>query len=353
MGLPDRYIAIDEEGYPLFGEIRVTDAEVGAEIFRNLTYAENNAFMTSVGGNEAFVEAFDEPFVAQQVYKVATAGAGASTDAHSWRILLSYGVEVPFSIDSLSLDEWDRFHGYTDKKIPFVMSRKAQAGFFEMCDEFDDDSITVDGRTIKLPNYFESLPSVNDREFWSNIYRSENPKWDLKQPAPAFVDMIPRLKLPKSRILVLGCGPGNDAALFAEHGHNVTAIDISGEALREAKQRYGHLKNIEWVEADLFKLGPEYHQAYDVIVEHTCFCAIDPVRRNELITQWRKCLVDGGFILGVFFAMERKHEPPFGGTEWEYRERLKKGFQFLFWGRLHNSIDRRNGKELFVFAQKK
>lgn len=353
MGLPDRYIAIDEEGFPLFSETRITDAVVGAEIFRNLTYAENNAFVTNVGGTDAFVEAFDEPFIAQQVYKVIPSGSGASADPHSWRILLAYGVELAFNLESLSLDEWDRFHGYTDKKIPFVFSRKAQAGFFEMCDEFDDDSITVDGKTYELPGYFASLPAVNDREFWSNIYRTETPKWDLKQPAPALVDMLPRLRLPKSRILILGCGPGNDAAFFAEHGHNVTAIDISTEALAEAKKRYGHLKNIEWIEADFFKLGPEHQKAYDIVFEHTCFCAIDPTRRNELILQWRKCLVDGGFLMGVFFAMERKHEPPFGGTEWEYRERLKKNFQFLFWGRLHDSIDRRNGKELFVYAQKK
>jgi SAM-dependent methyltransferase len=353
MELPDRYLAIDEEGYPLLGETRITDTSVGAEIFRHLTYASNNAFMTSVGGTEVLVEAFDEPFVAQQVYRVIPQGSGASSEPHSWRILLPYGVEFSWHLDTLSVDEWDRFHGYTDNKIPFVFSRKAQAAFFEMCEEFDDDSVTLDGKTYVLPPWLTSYPAASDQEFWSNIYRSEAPAWDLGKPAPGLVDLLPRLRLPKSRVLILGCGPGNDAAYFAEHGHNVTAIDVSSEALQEAKKRYGHLQNIKWIEADLFNLGSEYHKAYDLVFEHTCYCAIDPSRRNELVMQWRKCLVDGGFLLGIFFAMERKQAPPFGGTEWELRERLKKNFQFFFWGRLHNSIDRRNGKELLVYAQKK
>jgi hypothetical protein len=50
--------------------------------------------------------------------------------------------------------------------------------------------------------------------------------------------------------------------------------------------------------------------------------------------------------------MERRTHPPFGGTEWELRQRLKKYFHFIFWGRWQNSIDRRNGKEVLVYAQK-
>jgi hypothetical protein len=51
--------------------------------------------------------------------------------------------------------------------------------------------------------------------------------------------------------------------------------------------------------------------------------------------------------------MDNMQGPPFGGTEWELRERLKKYFHFIFWGRSHESIQRRDGKELTVYAQKK
>jgi SAM-dependent methyltransferase len=343
MSLPHKYIAIDEEGYPLFGEIRVTDPNVGGEILSHLKFAENGAFSTIFQNEEILVEPFDEPYVAGQVLKYKS----------GWRLQLPYDLEISFDPKTLTLDEWDRFHGTTKEGLPFVFSRKAQAEFFRLVDDYDDDSVTIDGVSISLPPWLEPRPDVQTEKFWSHIYQTETPRWELNEPAEGLKDMLPRLKLPKSKILVLGCGSGNDAAYFAEHGHVVTAVDISPEAIHRGKEKYSRYSNITWIESDIFKLGPEHSQNYDIIFEHTCYCAIDPNRRNELVQLWKRFLAPGGSLLGIFFVMERKEKPPFGGTEWELRERLKKYFQFVFWGRWHQSIDRRDGKELLVYAQKK
>jgi SAM-dependent methyltransferase len=131
----------------------------------------------------------------------------------------------------------------------------------------------------------------------------------------------------------------------------VTAIDISPEAISRAKEKYSGLPGLSFFEGDVFALDEKHTKSYDLIFEHTCFCAIPPQRRTELVGIWRRCLVEGGHLLGVFFTMERRSSPPYGGTEWEYRERLKKYFQFLFWGRWQHSIDRRQGKELLIYAK--
>jgi SAM-dependent methyltransferase len=343
MSLPDKYIAIDEEGFPLFGDVRVTDAKVGAEILKNIKFAENGAFQTTLQETDYFVEAFDEPYVAAQVSKAPS----------GWTISLPYSLEVSFDPHSLSLDEWDRFHGFTSSGVPFVLSRKAQAEFFNLVNEFDDESITIDHEVIELPGWLEPQTEVRNEKYWSHIYQTEEPRWELNDAAPALKDMLPRLKLPKSRVLVLGCGSGNDAAYFAEQGHFVTAVDISPEALARAQKKYGHLSNIKWLQEDIFKLNQSHDQSYDLVFEHTCYCAIDPSKRNELVKNWKRLLAPGGYLLGVFFTMEKKKGPPFGGSEWEIRERLKKSFQFVFWGRWHQSIERRNGKELLIYAQKK
>lgn len=343
MNLPNKYISIDEEGFPLFGELRVTDVPVGAELLRNLEFAENGAFVTSLIGETAIVEAFDEPLVAQMVMK-RPAG---------WFLLLNYGLEIPFDPQQLTVDEWDRFHGRTQKGIPFVLSRKAQTEFFNLVDEFDDDSITVDGKKLTMHEWLKSGPDVQEPGYWSNRYQTGETGWEMNEAAPAFKDMVPRLKLQKSRVLVLGCGSGNDAALFAEEGHIVTAVDFSQEALDRAQKKYGHFENIKWVKADAFNLPKEFFGAFDIVVEHTFYCAIDPTKRQELVQTWKKCLIDKGFLLGVFFVMDHKKTPPYGGLEWELRERLKKDFHFVFWGRLRNSIQNRNGKELLVYAHRK
>lgn len=342
---PTKYLAIDEEGYPLFGELRVTDIEIGHEILANIFLDENGAFVTTLAGEDYYVEAFDEPFVAKSIIKPEKEGS-------LWRVQMPYEVEAAFDPHTLTLDEWDRFHGVAQAKqpVPFVMSRAAQALFFQSLDGFDDDSITIQDETISVKPWLAPEAGVSSPLHWSQIYLTETPRWELNQPAPALLEMLPKLRLPKSRIAVLGCGSGNDAALFAQQGHKVTAIDFTEEALKQAKAKYPNL-DINWVQADVFKLGEEYTHQFDIVFEHTCYCAVDPFRRNELVKVWHRLLTEQGFLLAVLFTMERKSAAPFGGSEWEIRERLKKNFRFLFWGRWRGSIERRQGKELFVYAQ--
>lgn len=357
------YLAIDEEGFPLTGEIRVTDPDIGSQLLKSIQFAENGAFKTKWGDEEAYVEAFDEPLVIQRVEAPVEVPAnviqgkfnsekGFVEQKNLWQIWAPYNSEFSFKLDSLTLDEWDRFHGLTTTGIPFVFSRKAQAQFFELLEEFDDDSITYKGQRFAVKPWLPLRKDVHSEEYWSQIYRTEEPGWELGRPAPALLDMLPRLKLPRSKVLILGCGSGNDAAHFAENGHVVTAVDISNEALERGKKKYGHL-NINWIQSDLFKLGTEHTHQYDVIFEHTCYCAMNPGERNDLVKTWLRLLAPGGHLMGVFFTMERRSDPPFGGSEWELRERLKKYFQFIFWGRWKQSLGRREGKELFVYAQKK
>lgn len=339
-----KFIQIDEQGFALFNEVRVTDNQIGHEILDSIHLTENGIVHSSVAEEPVVIEAFDQPYVALQV----------DWDGQKWKILCPYQTQFEFSLADLSLDEWDRFHGLTSKGIPFVFSRTAQASFFNLLEEYSDETITHQGKTYDIQSYLLDNTESENEKWWTDVYVNEGkPRWDLAEPALALKTMLPRLKLPKSRVLVLGCGEGHDAAFFAEAGHKVTAVDISPEALRRGKKHYGHLKNLEFIEKDVFKLGKEFDNSFDMVFEHTCFCAIKPSRRNELVKVWNRSLVETGSLLGVFFATEKRQGPPYGSSEWELRERLKKNYQFLFWGRWRQSIPRRIGKELFIYAQKR
>lgn len=344
MSLSDQFLAIDEEGFPLSGELRIKDEALGVQILSSLAYAENGAFVCTIQDRQVLVEAFDEPYVARNIQLV---GLGQI------EILLPYQIKKVAKLSTLTVDEWDRFHGLTLEKIPFVLSKSAQSELFQKASDYDDESFTIDGTRYETSPWLSAHKDVQDSAFWSNIYRTESPGWEMNRPAPALEEMLPRIKLPKSRVLVLGCGSGNDAAFFASHGHVVTAVDFSEEAISRAKEKYGHLKDLEFIQKDVFKIGHEWNESFDLVFEHTCYCAIDPAKRNDLIRLWKRLLVPGGQLMGVFFAMERRSAPPFGGTEWELRERLRKSFQFLFWSRWKKSTDRRAGKELFVLAVKR
>jgi SAM-dependent methyltransferase len=263
---------------------------------------------------------------------------------------------MPFSfrLETLMVDEWDRFHGQTDSLVPFVFSRVAQEKFFDLMDEFDDDSITYQEKNYPVKSYWPDREDLQESNYWENVYHEEkNPGWNLGGPAEALKDMLPRLKLPKSRILVLGCGEGHDAAHFAENGHVVTAVDFSKEAILRAQSLYGHMSNLKFEECDVFQLPQDWIGAFDIIFEHTCYCAINPSLRQNLVKVWERCLHDQGFLMGVFFTMEKHQGPPYGVTEWEIRQRLKSRFHFIFWGRWKKSLPKRQGRELFLYASKK
>jgi len=346
MTLPEHFLAIDEEGFALMNEIRVTDPLAGHEILTHLQFAENRAFVSQMGGAPVIVEAFDEPFVVQMI-------DGPPAGVQAWTGLAPYQTSFQFFLGTLSLDQWDRFHGLSESGIPFIFTRKAQAAFFDLLDEFDDDSVTFRGQRYRVKPWLSSEEPVSKESFWTQLYETKEDGWELENPSPVFLEMLPRMKLPKSRVLVLGCGSGNDAAYFAEQGHVVTAVDFSQEAISRGQAKYGKLANLKFVQSDLFKLDPAWTGQFDIIIEHTCYCAIDPERRDDLVKIWRRCLAPGGQILGVFFVMEKRKGPPYGGSEWEIRQRLQPYFQFHFWGRWRQSKAGRQGKELFVFASLK
>lgn len=344
MPIPTFFVQIDEEGYALSQEVRIQDLSSGQEILSSLKIHEGGTLLSTFGDTPVIVEAFDEPYVAAQIF----------FEKDRWFLSLPYELKYEFKLESLSLDEWDRFHGYAENKIPFVMSRAAQAEFFNLLEDFDDDSITADGKTYEIPPYWPARPDLETDAFWSRSYKDDNnPGWNLGEAAESLKDMLPRLKMARSRVLVLGCGEGHDAAYIAQHGHLVTAVDISAGALERAKKLYGHISGITWVQADLFKLPREFDDSFDVVFEHTCYCAINPQRRSELMKVWNRVLHEKGFLMGCFFALEKRKGPPFGGTEWELRQRIKDVYQPVFWGRLRNSVPHRQGKEFFVYAQKK
>lgn len=339
----DRYLPIDEEGYFVFDGRRVTEEEIGRELLENLKSSEGAA-VTSMKDIPAFVEYFDAPLIARHVHDCA--GGRCTMD-------LAYGLRMPFALASLCVDEWDRFHGVNELGVPFVFSRQAQYEFFNFLDEFDDDSVTVAGVRYPVAPWLGISQPGSGENFWTDIYQNQTPPWDLGRETPVLPEVLPQLKLNKCRVLILGCGNGHDAAFFARAGHVVTAVDFSAEAVAQAQANYGTLDGLTILQADAFHLPASMHGSFDLIFEHTFYCALSPDRRNDVLDVWKRALTPRGDLLGVFFVHEKRSGPPFGGSEWEVRQRLKNDFDFLFWTRWRNSIERRKAKELIVFARRK
>jgi hypothetical protein len=305
----DRYIVIDEEGYFAFDGRRVDDEALGRTLLENLKMDTDGRLLTDYQGAESFVEAFDAPLLGRHVRLI---------DGETGEIDLSYQATARFALKGLSLDEWDRFHGFTDRGVPFVFTRQGQVEFFDLLDSFDDDSITIRGKVFEVPAWVPAELTPIDEE--SSILK----------------DILPQLKLTRSRVLVLNARQADNAAAIARAGHFATAVESDPALFKAAQEKYGALDNLRLVRADLTNLPENWNGQFDVVFVEGF------MPDNSMVKLWRRVLHANGTLLGVFPA-----------SGWAIRQRLKSGFQALYWTRWRRSIDARKSRELVVYARKK
>ena len=104
--------------------------------------------------------------------------------------------------------------------------------------------------------------SMADRRKWDARYRAG--AYQTRLHPSAFLEESESLLPRRGRALDLACGTGRNALFLARRGMTVDAVDISGVALAQARERAGGLP-VHWLEADL-DAGFEPCERYDVIV---------------------------------------------------------------------------------------
>ncbi len=128
-------------------------------------------------------------------------------------------------------------------------------------------------------------------------------------------------ELTPGRVLDLGCGEGGDAVWLAEHGWQVTAVDVSETALAraaaEAKPR-GVLDRIDFEQHDLSDSFPD--GTYDLIsaqfLHSTVRLERPQILRNAASSggaRWLLVIVD--HAAPPPFAKKIPHDHPFPSTE--------------------------------------
>jgi SAM-dependent methyltransferase len=95
-----------------------------------------------------------------------------------------------------------------------------------------------------------------------------------------------------------GCGEGAEAILLASAGWQVTAVDISTEALSRAAERASAIglppERVHWVEADLGVWEPDLQ--FDLVTTHYAHPAMPQLDFYQRISNW---VAPGGTLLIV------------------------------------------------------
>ena len=119
------------------------------------------------------------------------------------------------------------------------------------------------------------------------------------KPSKEFYDLIHRLPQ-GAKVLDLGCGEGRNALFLAEHGFDVTAVDISARGIRKLT----HLADtqalsMKAVVQDMRTYA--FQEDFDLIISHGCLHLIERRDWQVLLARFKHYTKPGGYnVVAVF-----------------------------------------------------
>lgn len=137
-------------------------------------------------------------------------------------------------------------------------------------------------------------------EFWDHFFRQRRDSgadldWGGLWTEPF---LVPLREAGVRTILELGCGTGNDAARLAGQDYLVTAIDLSGEAIGQARARFGSV--VRFMVADITQRLPFPDEGFDAVMSNVALHMFpDGVTRAVFAEVRRLVRAEGLFVFHV------------------------------------------------------
>jgi SAM-dependent methyltransferase len=141
-------------------------------------------------------------------------------------------------------------------------------------------------------------------EFWDQFFRQRRESghdldWGGLWTGPF---LVPLREAGVRTILELGCGTGNDAARLAGEGYSVTAVDLSGEAIKQARARFGSM--VRFAVADIAQRLPFTDGSFDAVMSNVAMHMFPDGVTRALFAEVRRLVRPGGLFLFHVNALE-------------------------------------------------
>lgn len=194
------------------------------------------------------------------------------------------------------------------------------------------------------------MENLSDK-YWNKRYETNDFGWDIggvSEPLKTYIEQLDNKNL---KILIPGAGNAYEAEFLFNLGFkNVFVLDFAEAPLQNIKKRLPDFPDNQLIQQDFF----EHNGQYDLIIEQTFFCAINPSLRAKYVQQMHSLLTPNGKLVGLLFNdILNIDKPPFGGNSEEYQKLFSDTFDIKKMEPCHNSIKPREGRELFVMMQKR
>lgn len=199
--------------------------------------------------------------------------------------------------------------------------------------------------------YTKTMSLKLNSEYWENRYEKNETGWDVGEISTPIKEYIDQLENKSIKILIPGAGNGYEFEYLIKNGFsNSYVADFASIPLQNIKNRLPDLKDDQLICSDFFELEGEY----DLILEQTFFCALDPQLRTKYVEKMKSLLKPNGKIAGLLFQFPLTEVgPPFGGSAKEYIKLFAEDFNIKSLETAYNSILPRKENELFFIFIKK
>lgn len=141
-------------------------------------------------------------------------------------------------------------------------------------------------------------------EFWDRFFRQRRESgndldWEGLWTGPF---LRPLREAGAGTVLELGCGTGNDAARLAGEGYSVTAVDLSSEAIDQARARFGSVA--KFVVADMTQRLPFPGGGFDAVMSNVAMHMFPDGVTRAVFAEVGRLVRPGGLFLFHVNALE-------------------------------------------------
>lgn len=127
---------------------------------------------------------------------------------------------------------------------------------------------------------------------------------------------------PKSKVLELGCGLGNDSVFFAEKEHSVVGTDFADVAVQQDSKRYEVQKNLQFKVLDMTQSFPFNDQEFDVVYARLSLHYFTDAVTKKVFREIHRVLKKGGLLC---FVCKSTEDPLYGQGEELEKDMFSRG----------------------------
>ena len=110
------------------------------------------------------------------------------------------------------------------------------------------------------------------------------------------------------------------------------------------------------IQNDIFLLSKSLNNYFDYVIEQTCYCAIDPNRREQYERLIYRILKPDGCLIGLWYPIDKPFKiggPPWGVSISNLKDIFKKNWKITEESFSELSVEKRKNREKLITFEKR